>query len=182
VQEGEQGANLHFSDVGSDENFEPPSTVTKRSGLRTWLFGAGHGAVNTSGASIPDGLMAELQPNRWSGPLPRRIKLIEIKFCRDTKPEQTLEAMQQQHEDLLAACKRLRRRKTKAADEPQLTRIILGACGTIFEEHTISALQSLGVKGTQLDRLLTDLRRHAVRSLHAIAVACYAGTAGLGTS
>jgi hypothetical protein len=176
VLAGEQGSNLRFSDVGEDAQYQPSKEVV-RSNLRSWLFDDDRVAQNKSGTSVPDGLMAVVRdtPSYGLARL-RNIRLIELKYCRDTDFQQTLQTMQDQHANLLDAC--THENCSSPKDAPQLVRILLGACGTIYEEHTILAIKSLGVKGKELQELLTELRRHSVRSLHAIAVACYAGTAG----
>jgi hypothetical protein len=91
----------------------------------------------------------------------RKITLVEIKYCVDTKPEDQRAAAQAQHATLMAAL------EAAPDTHAELIVILLGTAGYIYLE-TQDQLQKLGVQGRALTSLLTNLHVQAVKSLTSI--------------
>jgi ribonuclease HI len=91
----------------------------------------------------------------------RKITLVEIKYCVDTKPEDQHAAAQAQHATLMTAL--------EAAPNTcaELITILLGTAGYIYLE-THDQLQQLGIQGRALKSLITNLHVQAVKSLTSI--------------
>ena len=96
------------------------------------------------------------------GPTTRKFTLVEVKYCVDTKPEDLLEKAQAQHTPLLQHLQ-----QTPNTTE-ELRIILLGAAGYIYNSQTKEQLESLGIQGTALKSLLTNLHVQAIKSLTAI--------------
>eukprot|EP00983_Pelagomonas_calceolata_P067261 1149414-Pelagomonas_calceolata.AAC.1 len=84
----------------------------------------------------------------------RHIHLIEIKYCKDTRPGAQLEASQQQHSEL---CKQFQ------GAEITLHTILLGVCGTICTAHTLDQLKKLGIDPQRSTKLARKLHAHSVQ-------------------
>jgi len=85
------------------------------------------------------------------GPTTHKFTLVEVKYCVDTKPQDQLEKAQAQHEPLL---QHLRQTPNTIAE---LRIILLGAAGYIYNSETKEQLESLGIQGTAMKSLLTNL-------------------------
>jgi len=95
-------------------------------------------------ASAPDSTARPgiCQPNQLP-PNQQRIHLVEVKYCEDTRPENHLEAVKQQHREL---CQLIHDHGAIALIT--LDTIMLGVGGIIFRP-----LQKLGLTLTKLSRL-----------------------------
>ena len=93
----------------------------------------------------------------------RNYTLVEIKYCRDTNPEEQIKRAEAQHADL--AC-------TLKMYDPTATikrcNLMLGVSGAIYTS-TVQQLQSdLGVDGPELSNLLKKLHLMAIQHLEKI--------------
>jgi ribonuclease HI len=88
--------------------------------------------------------------------------IAEVKYCRDTDPEQQMQRARDQHEELAVSLRKSVRDKDSVTRVP----VLLGVSGTIFKRQTLSTLQKLGVEGNSLTKLKYRLHRIAVKHLH----------------
>ncbi len=97
--------------------------VHPRYASRSRAGGRGDGGLSASApAKLPSPrvqVVSQLTPNQ------RHIHLVEVKYCKDTRPRSQLEAANQQHSML---CQHLR----QAAGKVSLHAILLGVGGTRF--------------------------------------------------
>ena len=98
----------------------------------------------------------------------RDIHLVEINFCSDINPQQTLEKAHNQHQPLI---QRLRTRSLRCIsrnNKVTLHVILLGVGGTIYNQYTITSLLNLGIPTHKVHQLATKLHCHAIKSLNKI--------------
>jgi hypothetical protein len=88
--------------------------------------------------------------------------IVELKYCRDTDPEQQMQRARQQHEELVASL----RKHIGVKDRVTAVPIMLGVSGGIFKRQTDAMLKQLGVQGDMLKKLKYKLHRIAVKHLH----------------
>jgi hypothetical protein len=91
-----------------------------------------------------------------------KYTFVEVKYCRDTQPQDQIMSAQEQHRELLQA---IRRHSSEAESDIQLVIIPLGVAGAIYTSAKKQIQEELGVTGPSLDTLLRNLHMHAVRSL-----------------
>ena len=81
------------------------------------------------------------------------IYIIEFKYCRDTKPEDQLQACHTQHQELIE--------KLVTMGTPRqnikLIPILLGHSGTIYIERTLRAIEKLGVTAIHARKCATKM-------------------------
>ena len=87
---------------------------------------------------------------------------VEVKYCRDTQPQDQVMHAREQHHSLLQA---IRKYSSNNDTEIQLAVIPLGVAGTVYTSAKKLLQESLGVSSPALDTLLRNLHLHAVRSL-----------------
>ena len=84
--------------------------------------------------------------------------LVEIKTCKDTLPDEQLEACHKQH----ATYAQLHRTRT------QIIPILIGASGTIYKTHTMDSLEKLGLEPDRAKKCAQQLHHKANDHLHRI--------------
>ena len=95
-------------------------------------------------------------------PPPTAITIIELKYCRASAPTQQLHKATSQHI-------KLQQDLATAYNCPvNIQPILLGVSGAIYQHHTRTAIEALGVERGQLKRTLSRLHLHAVHSLRSI--------------
>jgi len=82
----------------------------------------------------------------------RTTHLIEIKYCKDTHPEQQLQAAHAQH-----GCPR-----HSIAGDHVLHVILLGLGGVIYIPHTLVPLKTIGLDSQRVKKLALKLHAHSV--------------------
>ncbi len=87
----------------------------------------------------------------------REIHLVEVKYCKDSRPGHQLEASRKQHEVL---CKRLKAKKVI------LHTILLGVGGSIHTSHTLNHLKELGLDVQKAHKTALKLHAHSVLYAH----------------
>jgi len=87
----------------------------------------------------------------------REIYLVEVKYCKDTRPGHQLEASRKQHEVL---CKRLKAKKII------LHTILLGVGGSIFNSNTLNHLEKLSLDTHKAHNNALKLHTHSVLYAH----------------
>ena len=87
---------------------------------------------------------------------------VEVKYCRDTQPQDQVMHAREQHHSLLQA---IRKYSSNNDTEIQLVVIPLGVAGTVYTSAKKLLKESLGASSPALDTLLRNLHLHAVRSL-----------------
>jgi hypothetical protein len=90
---------------------------------------------------------------------------VELKYSRDTQPQDQIMRAQEQHHDLLQA---IRRHSSATDTDIQLVVILLGVAGTVYTSAKKQIKEKLGVTGAPLETLLRNLHLHAVHSLNRI--------------
>ena len=177
VAKGDRGAEMCGADTGSAEDMR--------------AAGLGHLCAHRQVAPglLPTGCMsAPSRPDAWmirrgrkeaglgwmrthgtkASPLDTqertRITLVEIKMCPDTDPTQQQANAEIQHahlEHLLAT-------RLDGKGEVARKTILVGHSGTIFMEHSLEALMSLGVQRSCAMKALGKAHRVACQHLHSI--------------
>jgi hypothetical protein len=109
--------------------------------------------------SVPDAFLRCPPERQGEG---SSYMIAELKYCRDTDPEQQLQRAHQQHEELATSLRKCIGVKDRVTAVP----IMLGVSGGIFKKQTIDTLQQLGVQGDMLTKLKYKLHRIAVKHLH----------------
>ena len=98
VAVGELGSGLVAADVGQDEELDDALAgrcLMKRTRLKRWFFGSNH-AATASCRSVPDAVLV-IPCGPHEGParcIPRRnrkLMLIEVKYCSDTRYAEKLQ-------------------------------------------------------------------------------------------
>ncbi len=145
----------------NQQNHPNDQGLTLRSGRRVVLGrGLGFLAAATAAGGRPPSPATAHQP-RPTRPknLPWQLRtthLIEIKYCKDTRPEQQLQAAHAQHGHL---------RRSIAGDNV-LHAILLGVGGVIYIPHTLVPLKSLGLDSHRVKKLALKLHAHSVHYVH----------------
>ena len=130
ISKGDMGPDLVMADLGSAERCEQDGTPTLPrfpEGLKAFLLKPG------THNSRPDVIIS-----RTDADGKRIIYLIEFKYCKDTKPEDQLEACKSQHAMLMSDL-------TAAGYVVHLVPVIIGHSGTIYTTHTINNMTQLGI-------------------------------------
>ena len=151
----------------------------RRAGLTKYLFGSDANRLwPVHQRSFPDGILVlPAQGHRVGRARPRhqrRIMLVDLKYTSDTRYEHKLEEIQHlagpckghakgQHEALHAA---LHTSCGTHCDSVVFVPILLGYGGTIYTEHTLGALQQLGLDSAASRQLAEKLVLHAATSAH----------------
>jgi hypothetical protein len=91
-----------------------------------------------------------------------KYTFVELKYCRDTQPQDQIMRGQEQHHNLLQA---IRQHSSATDTDIQLVVIPLGVAGTIYTSAKKQIKEKLGVTGAPLETLLRNLHLHAVHSL-----------------
>jgi hypothetical protein len=86
--------------------------------------------------------------------------VVEIKYCRDTKPEDQEARAVQQHKQLISTIKKY---DTKA--RVKHCTLLLGVGGAIYKESGQTLSNDLGVRGRSLETLLRKLHFQSVQAV-----------------
>lgn len=140
--------------------------------MSTETFQIGFSHLPTTHLSRPDGIIVLPLEGRDSSHHPRNmnprdrdIRLIELKFCSDTNPEQTLLTAQNQHKHTIEnLCTKILRGSHRN-NRVTLHTILIGVAGTIYNPYTIAPLCNLGLTKERAQKTATKLHLHAVKSL-----------------
>ena len=88
----------------------------------------------------PDVLM--VSGNVVTSPANRQVHIVELKCCKDTRPEALLQRATEQHaelqQQLIAA--------GYSASNIHIVPMLVGVSGTIYQLHTLEASQKLGIR------------------------------------
>ena len=112
----------------------------------------------TSG-SIPDAVLYHFDRKRRQ----RNYTLVEIKYCRDTNPEEQIMRAEAQHADLACTLKTY----DPTANIRQCN-LMLGVSGAIYTSTAQDLQSDLGVDGSELSNLLKKLHLIAIEHLEKI--------------
>ncbi len=82
----------------------------------------------------------------------REVRLIEVKYCEDTRPGHQLEASSKQHKTL---CRRLKAKKVT------LHTILLSVGGSIYTSNTLHHLKELGLDSQTIHKTALKLHAHS---------------------
>ena len=93
-----------------------------------------------------------------------RVYIVELKFCSDTQPNKQLAKCKEQHAKLAQELIQAGYDKKNVKVIP----ILIGMSGTIYKEHTIEALEQLGVSHICAIRSAKKMHQTAIRLLHSI--------------
>ena len=157
LKNGSQGACEFVADVGSQDKMAGYDTPGSR--VPDWLL---------DDRDLPEGpaQRAKLRPDilmitpaEQGMPIdgPRKVTLLEVGYCSDTRYKEKLAEKLQQHQtlkQLLVA----NRHKVRVAP------IILGSMGSVFKSNE-REIMTLGASRTECQHLLVKLSEHAVRNL-----------------
>jgi ribonuclease HI len=159
VMEGRRGGEVVMMDVGRGEGAEGAEQQVPSRIPMCVLPPQMNDSIKRriSSYSKPD--IFTYQPG--TADVPDKYTVVEIKYCRDTDPEQQLARAATQHEDLVYALQ-----QADPAAHVQYVTIMLGVSGGIFTLDTLEMLRTLGVTGMALDRLKYALHIQAIKELH----------------
>ena len=176
ISKGNMGADLVMADLGSAEKCEkdgapvlqlrhvPADMLPLKLPAPQQQAGAPEEEAKAGGKKKlqPDAMIVQ---NSESGAKHEQIiYIIEFKFCRDTKPEDQLQACNTQHQELIE--------KLVAKGTPRknikLIPILVGHSGTVYIEHTLRAIEKLGVNMFHAKKCATKMHVEAIRQLHSI--------------
>ena len=148
ILQGTRAAEVAFADVGKEDNLTadglPP--IDPRHNIRLPRH-----------SSRPDILLVSKSRQRITS-----ITIVELKYCRDSDPDQQLRRASSQHTQLQQDL------ATQHQCHISLHPILLGTSGAIYSTHTKAALKTLGVEGGALTKTVRNLHLHAVHSLQGI--------------
>jgi ribonuclease HI len=175
ISKGSMGAGLVMADLGSAENCEKDGAPvllyrqvpgellpTPRDVDETQDTAAAMGPKRKKKLQ-PDALIVQY-PETGTGEQHPHIYIVEFKYCRDTMPENQLRACHTQHEDLIA----LLTAKGTPRSNIKLVPILLGHSGTIYTEHTLQGLETLGISRMCAKKCAQKMHIDAIKQLHSI--------------
>ncbi|KAL6748057.1 hypothetical protein V8C86DRAFT_2888883 [Haematococcus lacustris] len=96
----------------------------------------------------------------------KRVTIIEIKYCSDSRWTDQLDKALNQHTNLAHTIR-------KEGHMVEIIPILLGIGGITYEAHTRQHLLALGISQDNTTKLLHKLTRHAVETAHSIAKTTY---------
>jgi hypothetical protein len=105
--------------------------------------------------SIPDALLYSFNRKLCR----REYTVVEIEYCRDTKPEDQEARAEKQHKELISTL-----RKHDATATVKHRTLLLGVGGAIYKELGQTLSNDLGVRGRPLDTLLCKLHSKSVQA------------------
>jgi hypothetical protein len=136
-----------------------------------WLFPDGTRPL-VRHQSRPDAVLVYPIPGRASHSDPKQIPaqdrdihLIELKYCPDTDPSNSLQKAAEQHADTICRLRTRSLRNPERNNRVTLHIILLGVAGTIYNEYTISPLTRLGLTKHKAENLASKLSCHAIHRL-----------------
>ena len=109
--------------------------------------------------SIPDALLYTFNRKKRC----REYTLVELKYCRDTRPEDQEARAEQQHLHIVQA---LKAHDTTA--KVKHCKLMLGVSGAMYQSTIQHLKEDLGIEGSALDNLLKHLHHIAVEHLEKI--------------
>jgi len=109
--------------------------------------------------SIPDAMLYTFNRKKRC----REYTLVELKYCRDTRPEDQEARAEQQHLQIVQA---LKTHDTTATVKH--CKLMLGVSGAIYQSTIQHLKEDLGIEGSALDNLLKQLHLIAVEHLEKI--------------
>ena len=171
ISQGAMGKHMVSMDVGSTQKLQEAGVaLALPRQAPAWLMSPADWntvkAANDGKASVPDAVLVmhkdhatgtPWDPNRDS-PAAAEVRLVEIKYCRDTQPEDQLARATKQHHALMAHL------RSKGFSSVSLHTILLGVGGTVYTGYTQQPLLDLGVSRPACTSLLSKLHKHAVVS------------------
>ena len=174
ISKGSMGAGLVMADLGSAANCEKDGApVLQHTQVPAELLPTPTEPSGTQGAPVsgqkmkkklqPDAMIVQY-PEHGSEEQHPKIYIVEFKYCRDTTPGNQLQACHTQHEDLIAqlTAKGTPRRNIK------LIPILLGHSGTIYTEHTLQGMETLGISKQYAKKCAQKMHIDAIKQLHSI--------------
>ncbi|KAL6753483.1 hypothetical protein V8C86DRAFT_2725858, partial [Haematococcus lacustris] len=111
-------------------------------------------------------MVTPLQKTGKRGKAIKRVTIIEIKYCADSRWAEQLDKALNQHTKLAHTIR-------KEGHTVEIRPILLGIGGITYETHTRQHLLALGVTQNDVIKLLNKLTRHAVEAAHSIAKNSY---------
>ena len=151
-----------------NQGMEVPENVHRH--IPDWLYPSGRNPRTQQ--SRPDGIIVLPMQGRNStcspmhmNPRDRDIHLMELKFCSDTKPEETLAVAQDQHKHTIQSLRTRPLRGAHRNNRVSLHTILIGVAGTIYNTYTIKPLTHLGLNKEKAQTLAKSLQCHAVKAL-----------------
>ena len=100
------------------------------------------------------------------GPAPAQHLIVEVKTCVDTRYTDQLANAMSQHAALADAL-----RTGEPGTQVRVIPILAGVGGSIYREHTLKALEGLGVSPDRAAAACARIHRIMVQHLHAVVVA-----------
>jgi hypothetical protein len=136
VAKGSMGGDLIMADLGTAEKCEKagaPVLPTNR--VPSYL-------VQQAEAQAPGATRMKMkyQPDMFMMK-DAAVHIPEFKYCRDTEPGDQLTACLNQHTDLV----QLLIQNGHQQNNIKIVPILIGTSGTIYNEHTVQAMTSLGI-------------------------------------
>jgi exonuclease III/ribonuclease HI len=167
ISKGKLGRHMVSMDVGSTHRLQTAGVALELPRQApAWLLNAEDWAAikqhNEGKASVPDVVLVthEDGESTWrpETDLPTRaiVHLVEVKYCRDTMPEDQLARATAQHQALRD------RLLAKGFGAVALHPILLGVGGTVYTDLTRKPLLDLGVDRAACNALLSKLHKTAV--------------------
>ncbi|KAJ9516332.1 hypothetical protein QJQ45_001063 [Haematococcus lacustris] len=167
ISKGTLGGYISFADTGSWEKGAKESLDLPSDTLHTTLQTLGLKPEDTKHTTRPDILM--VLPHKKAskdGKDTKRVCIIEIKYCSDSRWTDQLNKALTQHTHLAET---IRKEDHMVAIIP----ILLGIGGITYEAHTRQHLLTLGITQANTTKLLNKLTRHAMEAAHSIAKTSY---------
>ncbi|KAJ9519805.1 hypothetical protein QJQ45_013498 [Haematococcus lacustris] len=167
ISKGTLGGYIRFADTGSWEKGAKEDLDLPNDTLHTTLRSLGLKTAATKNTTRPDILMVTPQAKAGnSGKVKKRVTIIEIKYCSDSRWTDQLDRATNQHANLAQAIR-------KEGHMVEIRPILLGIGGTTYETHTRQHLLALGITQANTTKLSNKLTRHAAESAHSIAKTSY---------
>jgi hypothetical protein len=158
IARGELGDRIIYADIGKASSLTAAGVPTStRIKLQTKSLKLPRDSEMTN--SRPD-IILGTHNTTSTGVKYSKLVLLELKYARDTNIQSQLDKARTQHTQLATTLERQHKCPVKVIP------IILGVSGTIYTNHTVAALEEIGLKKQALKSTLQALHLHAIRSLH----------------